>query len=79
MATKLFMVDITYSVMVAADDETQAEILADLDLRDIVLEEPSNITCAGLVTKVGAKYRGSLPWGDNPDERPCEYFTGEEQ
>jgi hypothetical protein len=76
-ATKLFQVDITYSVMVAANDERHAEILAETDLREIVFEEPSDIMCTGQVTKVSGPYRGSLPWGDNPDELPCEHFTGE--
>ena len=75
--TKLFQVEITYTVMVAADDERHAEVLAEGDLREIVFEEPSDITCTRLVTKVGGEYRGSLPWGDNPDERACEYCTGE--
>lgn len=77
--TKLFHVDITYSVMVAADNERDAEIIVEGDLRDILYQEPPDITCVSQVTKVSAPFSGSLPWGDNPDEHPCEYFTGEEQ
>jgi hypothetical protein len=75
--TKLFHVDITYSVMVAAEDETDAERLTDRNLRNIVYDEPADIMCTGQATKVSDEWRGCLPWGDNPDELPCEHFTGE--
>jgi len=75
--TKLFHVDITYSVMVAAENERHAEILADDQLSDIVFQEPSDIMCTGQITKESPMWKGSLPWGDNPDELTCEHFTGE--
>ena len=73
---KLFHVDITYSVMVAAGNERHAEILAEHQLSDIVFQEASDIMCTGQVTKVSPMWMGSLPWGDNPDEWTCEHFTG---
>ena len=73
---KLFHVDITYSVMVAASDENAAERLAQEQLSTITPDEYPDIMCTGLVTKVSAPWKGSLPWGDN-QEFTCEHFTGE--
>ena len=75
--TKLFHVDITYSVMMAAKDEKTAERFAKEQLYMITQDEPVNIMCTGQVTEVSPMWKGSLPWGDNPDELTCEHFTGE--
>jgi hypothetical protein len=74
--TKLFHVDITYSVMVAARDEKEAETLVNRQLRLIADNEQPDIMCTGLVTKVGSDWAGCIPYGDANDQ-PCKYFTGE--
>ena len=74
--TKLFHVDITYSVMVAAKDEKDAERLAERQLGLITTNEPADIMCTGLVTKVSRDWAGCIPYGDANDQ-PCEHFTGE--
>lgn len=74
---KLFHVDITYSVMVAASDENAAEKFAQEQLSTTTRDECADIMCTGLVTRVSAPWRGTVPWGDSPDDLTCEHFTGE--
>lgn len=72
----LFHVDITYSVMVAARDQAEAEKHIERELGLVTNNEPADIMCTGLVTKVGSDWAGCIPYGDANDQ-PCEHFTGE--
>lgn len=73
---KLFHVDITYSVMVAAKDMKEAEAYAHDDLFLITNNEPADIMCTGLVTKVSPDWANCIPYGD-ADDRLCKFITGE--
>jgi hypothetical protein len=72
----LYEVEIKYTVMVAADTETKAEQYVYDSLNDIVRDEPVDlVNCRGKVVSVGIPWKGTVAWGDNPNEEICEFFV----
>jgi hypothetical protein len=74
--TKLFAVEITYKVMVAAANEREAEAIAESERREIASNEQPEIICTGLILEVDSTWKGCIPYGD-ADDMPCEHFTGQ--
>ena len=73
MTVKLYLAEISLTVVVAAEDEKAAYDLTSAELYDIVRNERTDtydIEISG-ITWVPQDWQDALPYGENPDELTC--------
>jgi hypothetical protein len=78
---KLYLAEISLTVVVAAENEKAAYDLTSAELYDIVRNERTDTYDieVGEVTTVPPGWADALPYGENPDELTCDQILENNQ